>query len=52
MRRVVFNLARNAREALAERGGRFEIGVEEVDGAVVFRFSDDGPGIPDEMRKQ
>ncbi len=50
MKRVVFNLARNAREAMTEGSGRFEIGVEEVDGAVVFRFSDDGPGIPEAMR--
>lgn len=50
MKRVVFNLARNAREALGDRGGHFAIGVEEVDDTVVFRFSDDGPGIPEAMR--
>jgi signal transduction histidine kinase len=49
MRRAAFNLARNAKEALSERGGTFTVRVEEVDGRVHFAFSDDGPGIPPEM---
>ncbi|PIE16814.1 MAG: histidine kinase [Proteobacteria bacterium] len=50
MKRVVFNLARNAREAMAEQPhGRFTITVEERDDEVAFAFADSGPGIPAEM---
>ncbi|MFH1530406.1 MAG: GAF domain-containing protein [Pseudomonadota bacterium] len=50
IRRMVFNLARNAREAMPE-GGLFRIEVTETgDDRVRFRFSDAGQGIPDEIR--
>lgn len=50
VRRLVFNLARNAREAMPE-GGLFRIDVTETDDdRVRFRFSDTGRGIPDEIR--
>ena len=50
MKRAVFNLARNAREAMTDRGGgAFRVSVEERDHMVLFAFSDDGPGIPPEM---
>ena len=51
--RVVHNLARNAAEAMNEKGGRFTIRVtrdkEAADGAVVMTFTDTGPGIPKEI---
>jgi signal transduction histidine kinase/putative methionine-R-sulfoxide reductase with GAF domain len=52
IQRAVHNLARNAAEALGGRGGRFEIRVERRpdDNALVMRFEDDGPGIPDQIR--
>ncbi len=49
MKRVVFNLARNAREAMSDAGGRFMVRVTATDTHVQFAFSDDGPGIPPEM---
>ena len=49
--RVVHNLARNAAEAMADRGGKFTIQVsrDKADGAVVMTFVDNGPGIPREI---
>ena len=51
LRRIIFNLARNAREAMPERG-RFSIDVREdaATDEIVFRFSDTGAGIPEEIR--
>ena len=47
--RAIFNLARNAVEAMAERGGRLSIwsGMEGSD--LVVRVTDTGPGIPKEI---
>lgn len=56
IQRAVHNLARNAAEAIGppharKRGEKFVIGVSrQGDGAVVFTFKDDGPGIPDAIR--
>lgn len=51
IQRAVHNLARNAAEALGDEGGRFEIIVDRHgDGSLLLHFSDDGPGIPDEIR--
>ncbi len=51
--RVVHNLARNAAEAMGERGGKFTIKVtrekDADDKAVVMTFSDNGHGIPKEI---
>ena len=53
--RVVHNLARNAAEAMADRGGKFTIKVSRAkatrsaDEALVITFSDTGPGIPREI---
>jgi signal transduction histidine kinase len=49
--RVVHNLARNAAEAMANRGGKFTITVDrdKADGALVLTFADDGPGVPREI---
>jgi len=49
LNRLIFNLARNAREAM-EGGGKFVIEVEEVEGRVQFRFTDTGVGIPPEVQ--
>jgi signal transduction histidine kinase len=49
--RVVENLAHNAREAMAGgRGTRFSVRVERSNDELVFSFSDDGPGLPEEVR--
>lgn len=50
MRRVIYNLARNGREAMADTGGTFSMRVEGDDTHVVFRFTDTGPGLPDAIR--
>lgn len=51
MLRVVHNLARNAVEAMGEKGGKFVIKVtrDKDDGSLVVSFSDTGPGIPKEI---
>ncbi len=47
--RAIFNLARNAIEAMADQGGclRISAGMEGAD--LLIRVSDTGPGIPDEI---
>jgi signal transduction histidine kinase len=54
--RVIHNLARNAAEAMADKGGKFTIKVtrEKEKGAhgeegLVLTFSDTGPGIPKDI---
>ncbi len=48
--RVVHNLARNASQAMGSGGGTFRIVVREEAGEwLVFEFTDDGPGIPEEL---
>jgi signal transduction histidine kinase/putative methionine-R-sulfoxide reductase with GAF domain len=47
--RAVHNLARNAAEAMAERGGRLTISAAMDDRDLVITVSDTGPGIPDEI---
>jgi len=49
LRRVVFNLARNARQAMPD-GGHFRVEVEDAGNNVCFTFSDDGAGIPESIR--
>jgi signal transduction histidine kinase len=48
MLRVVHNLARNAAEAMNDKGGKFVIKVTRAkeDGTLVVTFSDTGPGVP------
>jgi signal transduction histidine kinase len=45
LKRAIFNLARNAMEAMPD-GGRFTLSVEREGSDLVFRASDNGPGIP------
>lgn len=49
VRRAVINVARNAAQAMG-RGGRFTLHVAKLGDRLVFRMSDTGPGIPDEIR--
>ncbi len=48
IKRVIFNLARNAIDAMPD-GGRFLFSVEREEGDIVFRAKDTGPGIPPEI---
>ncbi len=48
IKRVIFNLSRNAIDAMPE-GGRFLLSVEREGDEVVFRAKDNGPGIPKEI---
>lgn len=47
--RALHNLARNAIEAMAEKGGRLVISAANEGEALVIRVSDTGPGIPKEI---
>jgi signal transduction histidine kinase len=51
MLRVVHNLARNAADAMADRGGKFTIVVkkDKAKKDLLVTFSDNGPGIPKEI---
>jgi signal transduction histidine kinase len=49
LRRLIFNITRNARQAMPS-GGEFKIRVKEQAGRVCFHFTDTGPGIPEEIR--
>jgi len=48
LKRVVYNLARNAVQAMP-KGGRFTYAVAREADELVMRFSDNGPGIPPEI---
>ncbi len=50
--RAIHNLARNAAEAIGDKGGEFviEVGRRPEDAALVIRAIDNGPGIPDAIR--
>ncbi|MFA6032352.1 MAG: GAF domain-containing protein [Myxococcota bacterium] len=48
LKRAVFNIARNAREAMPD-GGTFSITTEADGGNLVLTMSDTGTGIPDEL---
>ena len=51
MLRVIHNLARNAADAMGQKGGKFVIKVtrDKADGSLVLSFQDTGPGIPKEI---
>jgi signal transduction histidine kinase len=53
MQRVFHNLTRNAAEAIGDEGGvcRLEVDRSE-DGNLVLTFSDDGPGVSEEIRER
>ncbi len=48
IKRVIFNLSRNAIDAMPE-GGRFLLSVEREGDEIIFRAKDNGPGIPPEI---
>jgi signal transduction histidine kinase len=48
MQRVVTNIARNAKDAMAG-GGKFTLSVQQQGESVLFVFTDSGPGIPEEL---
>ncbi len=50
--RAVHNLARNAIEAMGERGGTLTITVNQVPGALTISVADTGPGIPREVEER
>lgn len=52
MKRAILNLARNAAEAMGPQGGTFGVRVwKDADmSQLVFALSDDGPGVPPEIR--
>lgn len=51
LKRLIFNLARNARDAMPN-GGRFSIEVTEDDANLRWSISDTGHGIPPEVQAQ
>lgn len=48
IKRVIFNLSRNALDAMPD-GGRFLLSVEREGDDIIFRAKDNGPGIPPEI---
>ncbi|MBL9037705.1 MAG: GAF domain-containing sensor histidine kinase [Archangium sp.] len=48
LKRAIFNLARNAADAMP-KGGRFSLSLEREDDELVVRAADTGPGIPAEI---
>ena len=52
LEQVVMNLVVNARAALKDRGGHVLVRTHSRGGAVVLEISDDGPGIPLELRER
>ncbi len=47
--RVLYNIAKNAKEAMGKEG-QFTLKAYDEDGKVVFELADTGPGIPEEIR--
>jgi signal transduction histidine kinase/putative methionine-R-sulfoxide reductase with GAF domain len=50
--RAIHNLARNAIEAMGERGGRLTMSAELERSALVITVSDTGPGVPKEIQSR
>ncbi|HEX6240277.1 MAG TPA: ATP-binding protein, partial [Polyangiales bacterium] len=51
LRQALFNLCRNAREAMPE-GGTIDIALREQEGSALLSVSDQGSGIPEEEREK
>jgi signal transduction histidine kinase len=53
IRRAVHNLVRNAVQAIGNKGGSIAIAVSrESDGSLIIRCTDDGPGVPEAIKRQ
>jgi signal transduction histidine kinase len=52
LERVLYNLLLNSCEAVVPDGGRIHVGLNEVQGGVEIRVSDNGRGIPEKIRGQ
>jgi signal transduction histidine kinase len=53
LEQVLFNVIRNAIEALADSGGRVEVELRVGEGdSLVVEIRDDGPGIPEPIRER
>jgi signal transduction histidine kinase len=52
LERAFYNLLLNACESVAPDNGRIEIVLRSVPGAVDIRFSDNGHGVPDSIRRE
>jgi signal transduction histidine kinase len=50
LRRAFFNLLLNACEVVSPNGGRVEVGISATEESFECRVSDNGPGIPEEVR--
>ncbi len=51
MRRAIFNICKNAREAMADKG-ILTLGLDATDSHAIMICSDTGPGIPAHLRSQ
>ncbi len=52
LERVLYNLVLNSCEAVVPEAGRIHVGLNEVQGGVEIRVSDNGSGIPEKIRGQ
>lgn len=52
LKRILFNLARNAHEAMRREGGTYTVTISRAGERLVVRSTDTGPGIPSEVRKR
>jgi signal transduction histidine kinase len=52
LERVLYNLVLNSCEAVVPETGRIQVGLNEVQGGVEIRVSDNGRGIPEKIRGQ
>ncbi|MBI2388969.1 MAG: GAF domain-containing protein [Deltaproteobacteria bacterium] len=50
--RAIHNLARNAIEAIGERGGKLRIVIDQQPGALIIEVSDNGPGLPAQVQER
>ena len=51
LRRALFNIAANARDAMGG-GGRLHVNARVADGRLLLDLRDDGPGVPKELRER